>query len=101
MSETITVNRLHKMLGAMIEQGHGRLPVCVDKPTITHPLEGDGACIIEISGCEYQVVPQMDGDGFMQTNSRGGECYRKCVVIYGASHTPTPTTPEEASDERD
>ena len=42
----MTIGRLHKLLGKMVEQGHARKPVCADKGTFFHPLESDGITIL-------------------------------------------------------
>lgn len=39
----MTVSALHKQLGTLIEAGHGRKPVAVNKCTFTDPCEQDGA----------------------------------------------------------
>ena len=40
------VRTLYALLGQLIEQGHGRKPVCINKRTFNHVLEDDGAVIV-------------------------------------------------------
>lgn len=85
-AQTVTVAALRKALDRVIADGGGRMPVCVDKPTVTHPLESDGAVIIDIDGCRVESVPQLDDDGGMAVDSRGRERYRQCFVIHGTGY---------------
>ena len=82
-TKTLTVNQLHKLLGKLIEEGHGRDQVCIDKRTFSHPLEGDGVCILAVGGVEFQHISQVDGDGFRMETKRGHEITRRTVVIHG------------------
>lgn len=84
----MTVNKLLKLCEVAIAAGHGRAAVCVDKPTFTHPLEGDGAVILDACHAGVESVVQMDDDGGTKTNARGGECYRTCFVLQGANYEP-------------
>lgn len=86
---TITVSRLHRILGTLIEQGHGRLPVCVFKTTFQHNLEEDGAVILAMCGIEVRSDVQIDDDGGTKVNSKGHECYRTTAVIFGSGHEPS------------
>lgn len=81
--KTMTVNRLYKELGKLIAQGGGRLPVCVNKETFTHNLEGDGCVILPVAHVIAQAVLQIDDDGGAKVDSRGRECYRQNVVLFG------------------
>lgn len=81
----ITVNKLHKMLGKMIEQGHGRKPVCVNKQSFSHPLEGDGTVILELAGADVQWIPTSDDDGGTRYNKSGTESGRVCCVLNGGA----------------
>lgn len=84
----MTVNKLLKLLEAAVAAGHGRAGVCVDKPSFTHPLEGDGAVILDARYAGVESVVQMDDDGGTKTNARGCECYRTCFVLRGANYEP-------------
>lgn len=84
----MTINKLLKLCEVAIAAGHGRAKVCVEKPTFTHPLEGDGAVILDAYHAAVESVVQMDDDGGTKTDSRGRECYRMCFVLHGASYEP-------------
>ncbi len=80
----ITVARLHKLLGAMILEGHGRKPVCINKSTFTHPCEDEGTVILNISdvtGPEW--IAQADDDGGTKWNKDGTESGKQCVLLLG------------------
>lgn len=80
---TITVARLHKMLGELVESGQGRRPVCVNKATFWHPLESDGAVILEATEAKAETITMCDDDGGTATNKDGTEKTRKVFVIGG------------------
>lgn len=84
----MTVKALHKLLGALIEQGHGRKPVLVNKPTFEHNLEGDGCVMLDVCGIEKSWVYTVDEDGGTKINQDGSESGRTCVVLYGSGHEP-------------
>ncbi len=79
----MTVNQLHKLLGAAIENGHSRSRVCVDKSSFYSALEADGCCIIDVEKAEPTLVPLMDGDGGTAFNSRGQERLFRAFVLNG------------------
>lgn len=80
----MTVQRLHKMLGTLIEQGHGRKPVCVDKGTFRHPLEEDGATILDVVECAGpKWIAMADDDGGPKFNQDGTESGKRVVVLSG------------------
>ena len=78
-----TVNQLHKRLSSLIEQGHGRKPVVVDKESYKHNCESDGVTILGLSGLDIQWVPISDDDGGTKLNKDGSESGRKCLVLVG------------------
>ena len=80
-----TVNQLHAMLGKIIEQGDGRLPICVNKDTFRDNCEEDGCVILPVNGVRVDMVLQSDGDGGTKTDSKGRECFRRTAVIHGTS----------------
>lgn len=82
-TKTLTVNQLHKMLGQLIEDGNGRLSVCVSKTTFTHPLEGDGCSILQAYGIRVEAVPMMDGDGGSEVTKAGREVTKRTAVLFG------------------
>lgn len=81
---TMTVARLHKELGKMIAAGHGRKPVAVNTRTFWHPLEDDGAVIlnvVDIAAPEF--IYNVDDDGGIKINQDGTESGRFVVVLRG------------------
>lgn len=86
---TITIGRLHKMLGELVAQGHARKPVCVDKATFWGPLESDGITIFDATEAKLWAVPQGDDDGGIAVNKDGTERMRQCLVL-GGGHTVFP-----------
>ena len=80
----MNVQQLNKVLCTLITQGHGRKPVCVDKSSFTHPLEGDGAVILDLQtvlGPAFIVMT--DDDGGTKTNKDGTESGRWTVLFKG------------------
>lgn len=80
----MNVNQLHKALGALIEQGHGRKPVCINKRSFHHPLETDGAVILgvkAVTGPSFIVMT--DDDGGTKFNKDGTESGSYTVVLEG------------------
>lgn len=80
---TMTVARLHKMLCAMVEQGKGRRPVCVNKASFYHPLEDDGVTILDVTDAKEESITIADGDGWAETNANGSERTRNVLVLGG------------------
>lgn len=79
-----TVARLHKELGALIAQGHGRKPVQIDKATFRHALEDEGATIMPIEIIDGpKWIPMADPDGGTKWNADGSESGRTVVVLKG------------------
>lgn len=78
-----TVNRLYKELGKLIEQGHGRKHVYINKDTFTHPLEGDGCVILPVESVDMEWYPILDGDGGTKLKANGEECARESLVLKG------------------
>lgn len=84
---TFTVARLHKELGKLIDQGHGRKPVQVNKQSFSHPLEEDGAVILDIEGIEGpRWVTMTDDDGGTKFNLDGTESGKRVVILRGGSN---------------
>jgi len=79
----MTVVKMHKLLGEMIEKGHGRKHVCMNKATFHHPLEGDGAVILDVDNIEVQSFPMIDDDGFTKVKTDGSESCHTAAVITG------------------
>ena len=81
-----TVARLHKALGKLIEQGHGRKPVQVNKATFYNALEDDGAVIMDIKTVEGPLwIPTIDDDGGTKCNRDGTESGSRVVVLKGSA----------------
>lgn len=76
----MTIGRLHKLLGRMIDQGHARKKICINKESFSHPLEGDGAVILEVETAQIESYPMLDDDGFTKENS----CHTSLVLGGGA-----------------
>lgn len=85
----MTVNRLHKLLGEMIDQGFGRRRILVNKPTFTSNLEEDGVVMLEVCGVIPHTTTYADGDGFTATRKDGRECLMSCVLLYGTAGEPS------------
>lgn len=83
---SFTVARLHKELAKLIEQGHGRKPVQINKASFRHILEDDGAVILDIHAIEGPVwIPVCDGDGGTKWNRDGTESGSRVVVLKGGA----------------
>lgn len=88
---TMTVAALHKQLGALIEAGHGRKPVAVNKRTFTDPCEQDGAVILAVHGVEGpRWIPTVDEDGGSKWNKNGTEAGKHIVVLFGCEREAPP-----------
>ncbi|WP_417070765.1 hypothetical protein [Niveibacterium terrae] len=81
---SMTVQHLHKLLGKLIEQGHGRKPVRIDKSSFRHPLEDEGICIIDVTSVSGPTwIPMADDDGGTAWNADGSERGRYMVILAG------------------
>lgn len=81
---SMTVQRLHKLLGELIQQGHGRKPVCIDKLSFRHPLEDECVCIIVVASASGpKGIPMADDDEGTACNADGTERGRKTVILFG------------------
>jgi hypothetical protein len=79
-----TVARLHRELGKLIEQGHGRKPVQINKQSFHHVLEDDGVVIMDIEAIEGpRWITEADDDGGTKWNRDGSEAGRRVVVLKG------------------
>ena len=80
----ITIGKLHKELEKLIKEGHARKPVCVDKRSFHHPLEDDGATILDIKKVSIQWIATLnDEDGGFVINKDGTERGESVCVISG------------------
>lgn len=81
-----TVARLHRELGKLIEQGHGRKPVQINKQSFQHVLEDDGVVIMDIKAIEGpRWITEADDDGGTKWNRDGSEAGRRVVVLKGGA----------------
>ena len=81
-----TVARLHRELGKLIEQGHGRKPVQINKQSFHHILEDDGVVIMDIVAIEGpRWITEADDDGGTKWNRDGSEAGRRVVVLKGGA----------------
>ena len=81
----MTIRRLHTILGQMMANGYGRIPVNISKTTFEHPLEADGCTVLPVKMAEIESVPMVDGDGFTAYTKRGRECTRLNLVLKGGA----------------
>jgi len=83
----MTINKLQKLLAKLIEEGHGRKRVCVDKATFKHPLEEDGAVILGVEAAAIQIFPMLDDDGGVKILADGTES-RHTALVFRGDHDP-------------
>jgi len=82
----MTLNQLHKKLGKLIEKGHGRRRICVDKQSFQHPLESDGCTILPIERIDVRWIANADDDGGTKENKDGTESGSTLVIIAGSDY---------------
>lgn len=82
----MTLNKLHKLLGELIEQGYGRMSVAIDKESFYDPREGDGCTILPVCAVDSDWIVDADDDGGTATNKDGTERGRWTVVLGGSSY---------------
>lgn len=80
-ARTLTIQQLHKQLGQLVEAGHGRQPICVDKASFYHPCEEDGVTILHAHSIELEPVLLWQDAG--TTDPNGREHYRQALVLRG------------------
>jgi hypothetical protein len=81
---SMTVAALHKRLGALIEAGHGRKPVLVNKASFHHPCEQDGTVMLDVAAVDGpKWIPWGDDDGGTKINKDGTEAGKTVVVLDG------------------
>lgn len=91
---SMTVSRLHKLLGALIDAGHGRKPVLVDRATFSDPRDNDGLILLPpwaVQGPRW--IPNADDDGGAKWNRDGSESGQRCVLIVGDCAEPDAPAP--------
>jgi len=82
----MTLNQLHKQLGALIDKGHGRRQVCIDKRSFQHNLEPDGCVILPVCRTDTRWIVELDGDGCAVINKDGSEHGETTVILGGSSY---------------
>lgn len=84
----MTIAKLHKLLGKMIENGNGRVAVCVNKETFTDPREEDGVVMLPVSGAILRYIGMANDDGGTLENADGSERMQNTLLIYGNAGEP-------------
>lgn len=79
----LTINRLHKELGKLIEDGHGRKPVSINKNSFIHALETDGCIILPVKAIGVEWVPTISDEGGFKENADGSESGKNVCVLSG------------------
>lgn len=79
----MTVQGLHKRLGKLIENGEGRNPVLIDKPSFQDSREGDGVNVLPLEGLGVRMLVVADDDGGTKFNKDGSESMRRSCVFVG------------------
>lgn len=82
----MTLNQLHKALGKLIANGHGRRQVFVDKTSFKDNRESDGCTILPLSAVDLQWVALADDDGGTAFRKDGTERGSTLVVLGGTSY---------------
>jgi len=83
---SMTVQRLHKLLVQLIEQGHGRKPVCVDKGSFSSPLENDGVSVFDLETVDGpRWIEVADDDGGTKWRKDGSVSGRTVVILKGGA----------------
>ena len=80
----MTLNQLYKRLGKLIEKGHGRKAVCVDKESFRDNRESDGCTILDIVCVDVRFIVNADDDGGAKINKDGTE-NGSARIIFGGS----------------
>lgn len=83
----MTINQLHAITEKLIQQGCGRRKVTIDKSTFSHPLEGDGAVILDVASADFECVPILDADGYAERTKSGAEKIMMTLVMVGDKST--------------
>lgn len=84
----MTVQALHRRLQKLLDEGHGRKPVCIDKKTFGHNCEGDGVTILPVVSLGLVGYTIDDGDGCATINADGTERRRVGLVLVGDLYAP-------------
>ena len=79
----MTIGKFQKLLTDLVENGHARKRVCVQKDTFKHILEEDGAVILDVDSAGLMSFPMCDDDGGVKTLADGTESCHTALVIKG------------------
>ncbi|MFH1850993.1 MAG: hypothetical protein ABIA75_01470 [Candidatus Neomarinimicrobiota bacterium] len=79
----MTIQKLHKILSELIDQGHGRKTILVNKPSLWDGNETFELC--EITDTDYRWYPIVDGDGFSIENKDGMEHGKHALILIGSN----------------
>ena len=82
-AKNMTVARLHKQLSEMIQNGQGWMKIAVNKSSFYHPLEGDGAVILNVESASREWIPLISDDGGTEMRKDGTERGSMRLVIDG------------------
>lgn len=81
----MTVARLHKQLGEMVQSGQGWMQVCVYKPSFSRPLESEGADVLDVKSGAHEWIPLCGDNGSIAVRADGTERGSMCFVLYGGA----------------
>lgn len=82
----MTLNNLHKILGRLIENGHGRCRVSVAKESFRDNRENDGCTILPVAGVDVRWIVDVDDDGGTAFNKDGTERGGTTIIFGGSSY---------------
>ncbi len=78
------IRTLYKELGKLIKNGHGYKKVMIDKSSFYHPLEKSDNCVImDVKEIVINDYPIIHSDGFIKTNLKGEEIFKKSAILKG------------------
>ena len=76
----MTIGKLHKILTRLIENGHARKGVCVQKETFRHDMESDGAVILDVKTADLEFFPMIQEDGGTLLDNGDESCHTAIVL---------------------
>lgn len=79
----MTIKALHAQLERLLVLGHGRKRVMIDKSTFSHPLESDGAVILDVMSAGVVSYPMLDDDGGIRIRKDRSESCHTSLVLRG------------------
>ena len=82
----MTLNQLYKGLGKLIEKGHGRKAVCVDKESFRDNREPDGCTVLDIACVDVRWIVNADDDGGAKINKDGTENGSTRIIFGGSDY---------------